>query len=90
MKSQNGIDTCTEWIKAGYIEPRATLNKKMSSYGMKALVEAWAMKYVTNEEFIQAMLNCGYRAQQTSRDSPNFFFNWKYAQGHDWYSVQNK
>lgn len=89
-KQQSGVDLCVEWIKAGYIEQRPTINKNMSSYGMKSLVETWSEQYVTNDEFIQAMLNCGYRAQQTSRGSPNFFFNWKYCKGHDWYSVQNK
>jgi hypothetical protein len=88
--SSNGIEVCKEWINAGYIEPRSTLNKKINSYGIKHMVEAWAEKYVTNEDFIKAMVDCGYRAQQTSRGSPNFYFNWKYKGAHDWYSVQNK
>lgn len=89
MISPQGIEICKKWIDAGHIQPRKTINKSMSSYGMKEFVERWSGEYVTNEEFIRAMVDKGYRAEKSGA-SPNYLFNWSYTKGNDWYSVQKR
>lgn len=84
---ESKVELCKKWIDAGYIQPRKTINKTVSSYGFKHFVEYWAGEYITNEEFVQAMIEKGYRAQPSSEGSPNFLFNWAYGKGHDWYSM---
>ena len=85
--SVQGVEICKRWIDAGYIKPRKTINKSLSSYSFKHFVEYWAGEYISNEEFIQAMIDKGYIAKQIDVDCPNYFFNWAYANGHDWYST---
>lgn len=82
-----GIEICRKWLDAGYIEPRKTFNKSMSSYSFKHFVEYWAGQYITNEDFIQAVIEKGYKVEPIEEGHPNYLFNWAFCKGHDWYSV---
>jgi len=64
------------WINEGFARPRKTINKNISSYGLKHLAERQVGSYISNEALIQAMLESGFRAQQI-RGTPNCFFNVK-------------
>jgi hypothetical protein len=64
------------WINEGFARPRKTINKNISSYGLKHLAERQVGSYISNEAMIQAMLESGFRAQQIS-GTPNYFFNVK-------------
>ena len=64
------------WINEGFARPRKTINKRISSYGLKHLAERQAGAYISNEALIQAMLESGFRAERI-RDTPNYFFNVK-------------
>ena len=64
------------WIKEGFARPRKTINKRISSYGLKHLAERQVGSYISNEALIQAMLESGFRAQPI-RGTPNFYFNVK-------------
>ena len=64
------------WINEGFARPRKTMNKSISSYGLKHLAERQAGSYISNEALIQAMVESGFRAQQI-RGTTNFYFNVK-------------
>ncbi len=64
------------WINEGFARPRKTINKRISSYGLKHLAERQVGSYISNEALIQAMIESGFRAQRI-RDTPNYFFNVK-------------
>ena len=64
------------WINEGFARPRKTINKRISSYGLKHLAERQVGSYISNEALIQAMLESGFRAQQIC-GTPNYFFNVK-------------
>jgi hypothetical protein len=70
------VEKAMEWILAN-TEMRKTINKKHSSYGLKHVAEKWAKCYISNDALIEAMIRCGYSAQQCSPASPNYFFNIK-------------
>ena len=84
--SNEGIELCKKWIDSGFIRPRKTINKRCSSYSFKHFVEYWAGEYISNEEFVQAMIDKGYKARK-SKDGETYYFNWAYEKGHDWYTV---
>lgn len=64
------------WINEGFARPRKTINRRISSYGLKHLAERQVGSYISNEALIQAMLESGFRAQPI-RGTPNFYFNVK-------------
>ena len=64
------------WINEGFARPRKTMNKRITSYGLKHLAERQAGAYISNEALIQAMVESGFRAQQI-RGTTNFYFNVK-------------
>lgn len=64
------------WINEGFVRPRKSINRRISSYGLKHLAERQAGSYISNEALIQAMIESGFRAQQI-RGTPNYFFNVK-------------
>jgi hypothetical protein len=64
------------WINEGFARPRKTINKSISSYGLKHLAERQAGSYISNEALIQAMIQSGFRAQRIP-NSPNYYFNVK-------------
>ncbi|SHH84795.1 hypothetical protein [Flavobacterium aquidurense] len=62
----------------GYIvaelTPRATINLRHSSYGLKHKCENYIGKYVSNGQFIASMILVGYKYKQ---DDINAYFNIK-------------
>jgi len=64
------------WINEGFARPRKTINKRITSYGLKHLAERQVGSYISNEALIQAMIESGFRAQQI-RGTPNYHFNVK-------------
>ena len=64
------------WINEGFARPRKTMNRKISSYGLKHLAERQAGSYISNEALIQAMIESGFRAERI-RDTSNYYFNVK-------------
>lgn len=62
-----------EWIEANLI-PRETFNDIKTSYGLKHIFEfSDGGFYVDNETFKQAMLECGFRVRNPSKE--NWIFN---------------
>ncbi len=51
----------TKYINT-YFEPSKSIYRKRSSYGLKHLVERNIGIYISNGEFIAAMLLCGYQS----------------------------
>ena len=52
-----------------------TINRNISSYSIKHIVEQRIGQYVANGELIIAMINCGYDYKQWSISCPNCWFN---------------
>jgi hypothetical protein len=65
------IAAAADWI-AEHWAPRKTLNTWHTSYGLKHVYEAAAGQYVTNGQFIVAMLLAGFTARM---DHLNPYFN---------------
>ena len=76
------LDTHPEQVKnaklwiASHAHIRKTLNRRITSYGLKHLAERQAGAYISNEALIQAMIESGFRAVQI-RNTPNYYFNVK-------------
>ncbi len=70
--SQEQIDIICNWIQEN-IYPRKTPLNSHTSYGIKHLLEANTGIYLTNNEFKDAMLLCGYEPV-----NPNEL-NWTYC-----------
>ena len=64
-----------KWLVEKEVKKRKTINKKMSSYGLKHVVERWAGEYVSNDSLIEAFRLAGFEAEKCNYNSPNFFFN---------------
>ena len=67
------------------IKPRKTTNKKQTSYGMKHMFSHLLHdycknnhSYITNGEFIYAMITAGYQPIRCSDTSPNCYFKADY------------
>jgi hypothetical protein len=70
--NEEQVNICKEWIQK-FCKERKTINPKVSSYGLKHEVEAWANNYIENGAFIAAAIDLGYRFKQDG-DSPNALF----------------
>ena len=68
------VENAKLWINAGFARPRKTLNRNISSYGLKHLAENYAGKYISNLALVQAMIESGFRAKLV-RLTPNYIFN---------------
>ena len=64
------------WINEGFARPRKTMNKRITSYGLKHLAERQAGSYISNEALVQAMIECGFRAEKIGK-TDNYYFNVK-------------
>lgn len=70
--SKEEIDLVCEWIRSKLIRIK-TPNYDKSSYGLKHILEKDTGLYLTNNEFKDAMLTCGYEPV-----NPNEL-NWNYC-----------
>lgn len=69
--SQEDQAKVIDWIKAGLV-PRSTPAKQYTSYTLKHLLEADIRIYMTNNQFKDAMLVCGYEPVNPAQ------LNWTY------------
>lgn len=60
------------WVKWN-LRPRKTFNTKRSSYGLKHVLEEDTGIYLTNNQFKDLMLECGYGVKNPNE--LNWFFN---------------
>jgi hypothetical protein len=73
ISNPTAIQTAQQWIRANLTQ-RNTYNKKISSYGLKHKLEQDVRcYYITNGEFIVAMLLEGYEPKVLP-DWPNCYF----------------
>lgn len=56
------------------LKPQSRPNKNATSYGLKHMVERIQKKYISNGNFILAMILCGYRVYP-KKEGPNVYFN---------------
>lgn len=66
------IDLVCDWIRDN-IRPRKTLMLERSSYGLKHDLQRDTKLYLTNNEFKDAMLLCGYQPVDANQ------LNWCYC-----------
>lgn len=71
---QDEVDAVIEWKRQGNLFLRESVNRKITSYGLKHIVEQDIGKYISNDSFIVAMEQCGFKASKI-KDSPNYYFN---------------
>lgn len=76
VESENFRNIC-DCIKILFPNKIGQINRRISSYGLKHLVERYRKKYVYNGEVIAAMIKCGFKTSE--RIGPNCYFNIKTA-----------
>lgn len=90
-KEQQWLKMAEYFVKKFYA-PCSRYNTKYSSYALKHQVEDYFRVcgncgiqfdfentcYISNEMMILAMEKAGYRLKKTEKDSPNYYFNFKY------------
>lgn len=67
------IDQCIDVIQLRF-DPIKSMNRNLSSYGLKHILERHIGTYVSNGDIIVAMLTCGYR-HFPIKNTPNCHFN---------------
>ena len=70
------------WVQDGYARKRKTLNRKITSYGLKHVVEEQIGRYIGMDSFIAAMDELGF-TKSAIRGTPNFFFNTHLENNHE-------
>lgn len=70
-KEKDVQDAICRWIRENLF-PRKTPNMSHSSYGMKHILEDDIGIYLTNNEFKDAMMICGYKPVDENK------LNWNY------------
>lgn len=81
--SRQQVKSCLEFLAPH--GKRKTINRNISSYGLKHAVERWLRSngsdayfcYVSNGALIMAALELGYDCVQCAHGSPNVFINIK-------------
>jgi len=72
------VNLCAEWLLAhDGLDRRKTINRSLSSYGLKHEVERDKGQYVANGEFICAALALGYKMMRPKHKTANAYFNTK-------------
>ena len=71
------VEKVIRWALSGGAHKRKTINKNVTSYGLKHVVERTIRSYISNDSFIEAMQRLGYKRQKI-RDTPNYRFNITY------------
>jgi hypothetical protein len=67
-------EAVVNWVLQGNARKRKTINRKVSSYGLKHVVEKDIGQYIGNDSFIAAMDTLGFDKEQI-KGTPNYFFN---------------
>jgi hypothetical protein len=72
-----GFEAAKKWIN-GRTFHRDRVNRKYDSYGLKHMAEKAMGVYISNEDFINAMEDEGFKKYQTlemrASNSPNYLF----------------
>ena len=70
------VELVRRWVveHGGHILRRKTINRRITSYGLKHIAEKWAGEYISNDSLIQGLISCGFTAKRIP-NTPNFFFN---------------
>lgn len=70
------VELVRRWAVAHHVHvlKRKTINKRITSYGLKHIVEKWAGEYIGNDSLIRGLISCGLKAERIP-GTPNFFFN---------------
>jgi len=70
------VNLCAEWLlEHDGLDRRKTINRSLSSYGLKHAVERDKGIYVANGEFICAALALGYKMMRPKHKTANAYFN---------------
>jgi len=72
--SKTEVEKAVEWVSQ-FAQQRKTINTQHTSYGLKHIAEKWANHYISNDSFIEAMDQCGFKKRRMRPSSPNFYFN---------------
>ena len=70
-KPQEVQEEVYAWIRANIV-PRKTPNRRHSSYGIKHILQGDSGIYLTNNEFKDAMMQCGFLPEDADE------LNWAY------------
>jgi hypothetical protein len=63
-----------EWVSNGHASKRKTVNKTVTSYGLKHIIEKQMGTYISNDSCIAALKQMGFTATPIT-GTPNFYFN---------------
>ncbi|MFH1997229.1 MAG: hypothetical protein ABII94_00865 [Patescibacteria group bacterium] len=85
--NQQEIEKCKKWI-AEWITPIKTINRKRSAYGLKHFTEL-LYGYVSNDSFIDAAIQLGYKYVATSEKESDFYFNMSFVKTKNYYEKIN-
>lgn len=72
LADSDAFAACLTFLRQ--ITPRKTINRHMTSYGLKHVAEDWLGLYIANGTFIAAAIDAGFRYVRCSPDSPNAYF----------------
>ena len=73
---QQEIEAVEAWISKGRVSKRKTVNRAITSYGLKHMVEKEMGVYVSNESLMQTFVLLGFTPHPV-QGSPNCYFNIK-------------
>jgi hypothetical protein len=73
----NQIETCIEWLNSRTVSKK--MNRNISSYGIKHILERELHTYVSNGCFIAAVISLGIPYEKIP-DSPNIFVSILYKE----------
>jgi len=72
--SEEEMKQVMEWVQMGRAHQRKTINTRISSYGLKHLIERDMGTYISNDSCIEAFKRMGFTVKPILR-TPNFYFN---------------
>ena len=71
---QTEIDAVKKWVSTGSAVKRTTINRKITSYGLKHIAEKDMGAYISNDVLIKTLTELGFTPSKI-RNSPNYYFN---------------
>lgn len=71
---QDQVEKVRDWLCSGRVARMDSINRRVTSYGLKHVIEREVGMYISNESCIEGFKACGYKAQRV-RGTPNYRFN---------------
>jgi len=68
------VEAVMAWVKQGRASQRKTLNRRITSYTLKHVVEKDMGIYISNNACIAALKQMGFMAKPIT-GTPNYYFN---------------